>query len=125
MGKKISLKGKKSYATYKAANTYEKNAKKKLQRHLKKFPDDECAKSALTHIKYRRQTPKTPLGWCDKKIEAYQGLGKAAAMQMAQYLKLMRKVNNEGLYDKTVQAFHAKVANTPTPIPKKKQKNKK
>jgi|JI8StandDraft_1071087.scaffolds.fasta_scaffold82011_3 predicted Zn-dependent protease len=109
MAKKVSLKGKKSYATYKATSQYEKNAKKKLQRHLKKFPNDECAKNALTHIEYRRQTPKDVSGWCDRKIEAYQGLGRVDAMKMAQILKHVRKVNNEGLYDKSVQAIQEKL----------------
>ncbi len=122
MTKKVSLKGKKSYATYKATSQYEKNAKKKLQRHLKKYPNDECAKNALTHIEYRRQIPNDVSGWCDRKIEAYQGLGRVDAMKMAQILKHVRKVNNEGLYDKSVQVIQEKLKNTKAPSKNSKPK---
>lgn len=126
MAKKISWKGKKSYATYKANSQYQKNAKRKLQRHLKKFPNDEVAKAALGHIEYRRQLPKEPSGWCDKKIEAYQGLGRADTMKMAQIIKHCRKVHNEGLYDKSVQAMHKKLnSNTAKKQNKKPQHSKK
>lgn len=50
MAKKRSNKGKGSFATYKAENRVYKNKIRKLERHIKKFPDDEAAKENLKHI---------------------------------------------------------------------------
>lgn len=51
MGKKASWKGKKQYASYKTENRVYKNKVKKLERHCKRFPDDEQSKKHLERVK--------------------------------------------------------------------------
>lgn len=53
MARKKSSKGKGNFLSYKAENRLQKNRDRKLQRHLKKFPNDLQAKKAVG-------TPKTP-----------------------------------------------------------------
>lgn len=48
------------YASYKAGNKQAKNRKIKLERQLKKQPNNEQVALALKNIMYRRKTPKTP-----------------------------------------------------------------
>lgn len=48
------------YASYKASNKQAKNRKIKLERQLKKQPNNEQVALALKNIMYRRKTPKTP-----------------------------------------------------------------
>lgn len=59
MAKKGTSEGKKrQYSKYVATGAYLKNRKMKLERHLKKFPNDETAKKALkdlTPASYRRR----------------------------------------------------------------------
>ena len=50
MAKKSSFKGKKQYPTYKAENRVYKNKIAKLERHIKAYPEDEQAKTALARI---------------------------------------------------------------------------
>lgn len=60
------------YASYKANSRYSANKRKKLQRHLKKYPTDLVAAKALESIAlYRRKAPKTA-AWLksDKAITA-------------------------------------------------------
>lgn len=45
---------------YKTTKRWESNRRTKLERHLKRFPNDEVAKSALNNIVYRRKNPTTP-----------------------------------------------------------------
>ena len=45
---------------YKTTKRWESNRMMKLERHLKKFPGDEVAKSALNNIVYRRKNPASP-----------------------------------------------------------------
>jgi hypothetical protein len=80
--KKISKKGKGSYAKYRVTNTFSKNKKCKLLRHLKLFDKDEVAKRCLeTGLKqgfeWKRKIPRTPI-WnhVDKKhAELWKSLG--------------------------------------------------
>jgi hypothetical protein len=65
MGKKLSKANKGTYATYRNLNVYSKNKKHKLERHLKKFPNDvtakECYDSGIkVGFPYKRKTPNTP-----------------------------------------------------------------
>ena len=39
---------------------FEKNKRRKIEKHLKKFPNDERAKNALKGISYSRKTPNAP-----------------------------------------------------------------
>lgn len=47
------------YASYKASNKQAKNRKIKLERQLKKQPNNEQVALALKNIMYRRKTPTT------------------------------------------------------------------
>lgn len=48
------------FGTYKAGDTFFKNKTKKIKRHLKKYPNDEQAQSALSAVKaYRRKAPSS------------------------------------------------------------------
>jgi len=57
------------YATYKTQSRYAANKKAKLERHLKKYPNDEKAKQALKDISStpKRGTPKNSV-WSPSKI---------------------------------------------------------
>ncbi len=49
------------YASYKSSGKHAKNRKAKLERLLKKQPNNEQIKQALKDIHYRRGTPKTSM----------------------------------------------------------------
>lgn len=108
--KKISLKGKGCYATYKATGRYEKNRKRDLERHLKKYPNDECAKAALKNISYRRATPKAVGGWIDRKDPSYHGVPANTAQVIAQVKKIVSKVNRELATNRPYQDLLKKIA---------------
>lgn len=57
--KKVTSPGQKLlYAAYKATNRYDKNRKRRLDRHLKAHPNDKQAEKARKGvITYRRQKP--------------------------------------------------------------------
>lgn len=62
---KTSKSGKGTYAAYRNGGHYAKNKLKKLERHLKKYPDDKIAQACLdTGLKvgfaYKRKTTNTP-----------------------------------------------------------------
>lgn len=59
MSNKTSAGQSNRYSVYKTGNRWKTNRQKKIQRHLKKFPDDGCALKALDNIVYRRKVPKT------------------------------------------------------------------
>jgi len=44
---------------YKTLKRWETNRLKKLERHMKQFPEDKIAERALSNVVYRRKTPKT------------------------------------------------------------------
>lgn len=58
--KKLSYKGKKQYPHYKNEGRFAKNKKRKLERHLKKHPNDAVAKKVLEKggFEYNRPVPK-------------------------------------------------------------------
>lgn len=60
MGKKVSSKSQQgNYTVYKNSETWKKNRKAKIERHLKKYPNDACAQAALkAPMKYGRKKPK-------------------------------------------------------------------
>lgn len=68
---------KNQYTAYKAQSHYAKNKRAKLERHLKKYPDDEQAKQALENVSPnpRRKTPNTYM-WSKQQIERAQLLAK-------------------------------------------------
>jgi len=61
------------YATYKTQSRYAANKKAKLERHLKKYPNDEKAKQALKDISStpKRGTPESTM-WSSQQREVAQ-----------------------------------------------------
>ena len=62
---KTSKSGKGTYAAYRSGGHYAKNKLKKMERHLKKYPNDKIAEKCLetglkTGFAYKRKTPNTP-----------------------------------------------------------------
>ena len=55
-----SYKGKKQYPAYKSENRVLKNKIKKLERHCKRFPNDEVSKANLERIKKNGYAYKKP-----------------------------------------------------------------
>lgn len=49
------------YSTYKAQNKQAKNRKLKLERLLRKDPENQLLLEALSNVKYRRKTPVNPV----------------------------------------------------------------
>jgi hypothetical protein len=50
------------YQAYKAQNRWEVNKRKKIARHLKKYPNDKCAENALKRgFTYSRRDPKSQI----------------------------------------------------------------
>jgi hypothetical protein len=97
MGKKVSKAGKGSYAQYRGSNRYSKNKKLKLERHLKKYPDDECAKKCYEDglkggFPFTRNAPKTSQ-WShtDKHhVEIWTSLGHSGTKYL-DFIKKMKK----------------------------------
>jgi len=64
MAKKKAI-GKNTQAAYVAEGREFKNARRRLERHLKRFPNDEVAKRALKNVsnKEHRKAPSRNGGW--------------------------------------------------------------
>lgn len=62
MSKKKSLKGKGTYAVYKAEGRAEKNRAKRIAKHLKNHPNDAQTARAKGKAKSPKQKPRTTLG---------------------------------------------------------------
>lgn len=45
--------------SYKTLKRWETNRLKKLERHIKRFPEDKIAEKAVSNVVYRRKDPKT------------------------------------------------------------------
>lgn len=111
MAKKISLKGKGSFAVYKSSCKYEKNRKRRLERHLKAYPEDTVAQAALSNIKYRRYTPNTKGGWANiKTTGSLQKLTMEESRKLALVRKMCRKILNELAYNRAYQKIAAEAA---------------
>jgi hypothetical protein len=111
MAKKISLKGKGSFAVYKSTCRYEKNRKRRLERHLKAYPEDAVAQAALGNIKYRRYTPNTKGGWANSKTTgSLQKLTMDESRKLALVRKMSRKILNELAYNRAYQKIAAEAA---------------
>lgn len=112
MAKKISAKGKKGYATYKALDSFKKNKLRKIARHLKNFPDDLIAQDALKAAKsatYSRKASNTRSGWVDRRNERYIKATHEEARNIAQVIRHEKKVRNVEQYDKAVQEIQRKL----------------
>lgn len=63
---KTSKSGKSTYAIYRNGGHYAKNKRVKLERHLKKYPEDKTAQACLDKgmeigFSYKRKTTKSPM----------------------------------------------------------------
>ena len=59
MSNKTSAGQSNRYNLYKTTNRWKTNRQKKIERHLKKYPNDSCALKALDNLSYRRGKPVT------------------------------------------------------------------
>ena len=86
------------YTAYKNLNRFEKNRERKIQKHLKKFPNDIQAKEALKNPGNYRKKPEQKLGWVTKEVALYYGNAsiplttKENLTQVAKVIKLTKKV---------------------------------
>lgn len=71
MTKKATFKGKKQYGTYKSLSKFTINKKRKLERHLKKHPQDAQAVEAKSGITYSRKKPINKLGWLSESVKRF------------------------------------------------------
>ena len=89
--------GKKSkYTAYTAKGSAIKNAKRKLERHLKKHPNDAQGAAALkAGVNATRKPSGVRLGWLQEDVKTFLGHtppSRALARQVAQLLALSKKV---------------------------------
>lgn len=68
--KRTSNSDKEAYARYERESRWAVNRRRKLNRHLKKQPNDTVAAKALDNISYRRRKPTTRLWRGTRKAEA-------------------------------------------------------
>ena len=117
MAQHVKYQSKKAqHSAYKTSSRYAANKRRKLARHIKDQPNDECAKKALNNIAlYRRKAPKTS-AWSKSEI-AITSLFRAAGdkkdyreLRLSQ-IEEVNKHKNE-LSDKARQALEAQ-ANKP------------
>lgn len=74
------------FASYKTGGAYAKNKKAKIERHLRKFPNDEAAKAALKAIRPTppRKAPENTV-WCRNTKELsqmYRMVGESGKMAL-------------------------------------------
>ena len=89
--------GKKAkHSLYSSKGSCAKNAKRKLEAHIKKYPNDLQAQQALKNgVGRTRKTPNEQLGWVKEDIKNAFGATpptRTAARQMAQVLAHSRKI---------------------------------
>ena len=93
---KSSAAKKARYAAYAAKGSAAKNAKRKLERHLKKYPNDLQGAAALkAGVNSIRKPSGTRLGWVQEDVKAFLGHtppSRALARQVAQVLAHCKKV---------------------------------
>ena len=89
--------GKKAkHSLYSSKGSCAKNAKRKLEAHIKKYPNDLQAQQALKNgVGRTRKTPNEQLGWVKEDVKNAFGATpptRTAARQMAQVLAHSRKI---------------------------------
>ena len=84
------------YSLYKTKDNVTKNAKRKLEAHIRKFPNDLQAQKALKNgVGRTRKTPNERLGWVKDDVKNALGAtvpSRSLARQMAQVLAHSRKI---------------------------------
>lgn len=101
-GKTSSKSDQNYWSKYQANKVWEVNRKKKLNRHLKKYPSDKCAERALSCIKYRRKTPKAPF-WTPGTVRIAQLFKQFTGKVNVNMFNANHKIQQEALnsYSKT------------------------
>ena len=93
---KVSATKKARNASYGLKGSCAKNAKRKLEAHIKKYPNDLQAQQALKNgVGRTRKTPNEQLGWVSESVKNAFGATpptRTAARQMAQVLAHSRKI---------------------------------
>ena len=93
---KVSATKKARNASYGLKGSCAKNAKRKLEAHIKKYPNDLQAQQALKKgVGRTRKTPNEQLGWVSESVKNAFGATpptRTAARQMAQVLAHSRKI---------------------------------
>ncbi len=80
------------YARYKLLNKFNENYIKRLKRHLKKHPEDTCAKEALKKgPKFTRKKPEEKLGWVKNWDQKKYGVLRPYAAYASALLKRFEK----------------------------------
>lgn len=105
MGKKSASAGSKlRAAAYKAKDSRTINAKRRLERHLKKHPEDAQAQAALKGVATRkfRVKPVNKNGWVKETLRASMiyvpyltGKGQAIALRAPEQLDLMLRTHSQ------------------------------
>jgi len=96
MSKKvISFKGKKWFAAYRNMSIFAKNKKRKLENHLKLFPNDAVTKKCLENglkfgFDWKRKTPRTPMWSHTDKHHA--GVWASLGHHGSKYIEYMKKL---------------------------------
>jgi len=75
MGKKVSNKGRGSYATYQAEGRRDKNRTARLLKHLKAYPEDTAAAKALKKAKPVRKASRKKGNFPDQKFYTTDSAG--------------------------------------------------
>ena len=93
---KVSATKKARNASYGLKGSCAKNAKRKLEAHIKKYPNDLQAQQALKNgVGRTRKTPNEQLGWVSESVKNAFGATpptRTSARQMAQVLAHSRKI---------------------------------
>lgn len=93
---KVSATKKARNASYGLKGSCAKNAKRKLEAHIRKYPNDLQAQNALKKgVGRTRKTPNEQLGWVSESVKNAFGATpptRTAARQMAQVLAHSRKI---------------------------------
>lgn len=85
------------YTAYNAKGSALKNAKRKLERHVKKHPNDEQGAAALkAGLNAIRKPSGTRLGWVQEEVKSFLNHtppSRALARQVAQILSFSKKIS--------------------------------
>ena len=119
--------GKKAkHSLYSSKGSCAKNAKRKLEAHIKKYPNDLQAQNALKKgVGRTRKTPNEQLGWVSESVKNALGSTpptRTAARQMAQVLAHSRKIARTSR-TKEEQVLWRKIVEAQTKATEQKAKN--
>lgn len=93
-------KSQEAYAARYKTHTFAANRKKKLERILKKQPNNEAVKMALKDIHYRRKTPKTPV---------WSSTAKREVSVVTEFAKANKQVRSDTIQAKNMFSLKARI----------------